>query len=86
MLATGCNGFGGPDIAGRVAEVRGEEVLVVLDNEHPDIGDDARVSLRTIGEPPEIDVGDRVRIWLEPGREDSDPPGVSATRVEVTTD
>lgn len=82
----GCALLDRPDIAGTVLETRPDEVLLQLDDEHSDIGDDAWVSLRLV--PAEdkdaVAVGDGLSAWLEPGIEDSDPPGVSATRIRVT--
>ncbi len=86
-LVGGCDdAMRGPDIAGRVARITedaGPELLVVLDEEHPDFGDDARVSLGMIEQPPAVAVGDHVRVWLAPVMQTSDPPGVSATRIDV---
>lgn len=85
VLPSACGVFDRADIVGRIVEITGDEVLVELDVEHPDIGNDARVSLRLVEQHEKrlLSVGDRISIWIEPGVEDSDPPGVSATRITI---
>lgn len=74
--------FDSPDFKGEVVDSVGEQVLVRFDEEHGDLGDDAYVWLGDIdGERPQE--GDRVAVWISGGVDDSDPPGVSATRLRI---
>ena len=83
VVASACGLFDGPDFSGEVMQTSGpDEVLVRFDEEHEDLGDDARVWLGGIdGQKPEQ--GDHVSVWISGGVDTSDPPGVEATRIRI---
>ena len=85
VVAPACRLFDTPDFSGEVMDTSGpDEVLVRFDEEHKDLGDDARVWLGDIdGQKPEQ--GDHVSVWISGGVDTSDPPGVSATRLRIET-
>jgi hypothetical protein len=81
-----CGVFDAPDFAGDVIEAAGpEQVLVRFDEDHPDLGLEAYVSLQSLSEDvkAQVDVGDHVQVWITGDTNDSAPPGVFATRLEV---
>ena len=81
-----CSRFDPPDFAGEVIDFgRPDEVLVRLDEEHPDVGDDAYVWLGALSRETraEVGVGDHVQVWITGGIDESNPPGDEATRLEV---
>ena len=85
LLVSGCAAFDRPDITGEVVEVSADQFLVELDPAHPEYGDDARVLVGGIArdDRPEVSVGDHISAWLTGQTEDSDPPGVEATRIRL---
>ena len=85
LLLSGCATFDRADITGEVVEVSADHFLVELDPAHPDYGDDARVLVGGIApeDRPEVSVGDHISAWLTGQTEDSDPPGVEATRIRL---
>ena len=85
LLVTGFATFDRPDITGEVVDVSADQFLVELDPAHPEYGDDARVLVGGIAsdDRPDVSVGDHISAWLTGQTEDSDPPGVEATRVRL---
>lgn len=81
-LLTGCALLDGPDATGVVAGAAGDAILVDFDIAVANVGDEAWVALPH--DAPELDVGDRVTLWLPlDSIAESAPPQISASRVEV---